>query len=161
MITRDDLDKALQGEDPPLGHPLSLTELGRALAFHRRGTAKGQPYRKQTIDLYRRQPHLQGEDFEEAFLSWRAAMRLKLAEFRLRVNHLDELLDEVQYVQQLGEGEPKALLVIGELPPQTLISVNGIAKLVACRAELRLCACGRWFVPRAWNHKRCTPGCRG
>lgn len=161
MILPDDIEKALRGEDPPLGYTLSLAELGKALAPHRRGPAAGQPYRKQTIALYRQRPETQGADFVEAFLSWRAAMRAKLKQFRLRVNDLDELLSEVEYVQQVGDGAPKTLLIVAELPPQSLVSVNGIAKLVLCRAEPRLCACGTWFIPRAWNHRRCTPRCRG
>lgn len=161
MIPAEDIAKALRGEDPPLGRALSLAELGKALAAHRRGPAAGQPYRKQTIALYRQRPETQGADFEEAFLSWRAAMRAKLKQFRLRVNDLDELLSEVEYVQQVGDGAPKALLVVAELPPGALVSVNGTAKLVLCRAEPRQCACGAWFIPRAWNHRRCAPRCRG
>ncbi len=51
--------------------------------------------------------------------------------------------------------------VIGEPPPGHLLAVHqGTVAVVLCRSEIRQCACGVWFVPRSWNHRRCQPDCQ-
>lgn len=51
--------------------------------------------------------------------------------------------------------------VIGEPPPGHLLAVHqGTVAAVLCRSEIRQCACGVWFVPRSWNHRRCQPDCQ-
>lgn len=162
MITTAQIDAALGGKDPDLGHALTGAELGKRLAPHRRGRYAGQPFTRAAISLYRKDAGQQSADFEEAFLSWRAAERLRQSELRLRLNDLtvDELLGEQGYVAQLGDDPVKVIVAVGQLPPGTLISVNGTAKAVLCAAEVRQCACGRWFVARSWNQRRCRRDCK-
>jgi len=158
MIDPSLIAAALAGANPALGHRLTAGELGRRLAPHRRGRYAGQPFTKQAISLYSLRPDQQSADFAEAFTSWRAAETLRQEQLRVRVNGLtaDELLAETGYVQQIGNDPVKALLAIGQLPAHTLISVNSTATAVECTASLRACQCGQWFVPRTWNHARCT-----
>lgn len=159
MIPPADLRKALSGEDPE-GTPISLSELGRRLAPHRRNGHHGEPYRKQTIAIYIGDPDRQGPDFEEAFLSWRAAERAHLTDLRTRYANLEDLLREAPYIVQLGDGPAQALLVIGQLPAGTLIQAgDALPHIVVNRAPIRQCACGQWFVTRSWNQKRCAPDC--
>lgn len=64
---------------------------------------------------------------------------------------------EVVDVVTLSPGQQ----VVGEPPPGHLLAVHqGTVEAVLCKAELRQCACGVWFVPRSWNHRRCQPGCK-
>lgn len=64
---------------------------------------------------------------------------------------------EVSDVVTLSPGQQ----VVGETPPGHLLAVHqGTVEAVLCKAELRQCACGVWFVPRSWNHRRCQPGCK-
>lgn len=52
--------------------------------------------------------------------------------------------------------------VIGEPPAGHLLAVHqGAVEAVLCRAEIKQCACGVWFVQRSWNQRRCRPGCPG
>lgn len=159
MITPTDLRKALAGDDPP-GKPISLAELGRRLGAHRRNGHAGEPYRKQTIAGYIAEPEKQGADFEEAFLSWRAAERSRRAYLQARFGNLEDLISEAPYIVQLGHGPAQALLVIGALPPGTLIITDGpIPSTVTCRAEIAVCPCGQHFVKRTPRHRWCSPDC--
>lgn len=159
MITPTDLRKALAGEDP-IGKPLSLAELGRRLGVHRRNGHAGEAYRKQTIAIYIETPSKQGTEFEEAFLSWRAAERLHQERLRTRYGHLRDLLDELPYIIELGDGEAERLFVVRQLPPGTLIITDGpIPSTVTCRAEIVVCPCGQHFVKRTPRHRWCSPDC--
>lgn len=161
MIPPTDIRNALLGGDPP-GKPLSLAELGRRLAAHRRNGHAGEAYRKQTIAIYLAEPEKQGPDFGEAFLSWRAAERLHQEGLRTRYGHLRDLLDELPYIVELGDSPAVALLVIGQLPPGALIEVGDpVPSIVVNRADIRQCACGARFVARSWNQRRCAPDCKG
>lgn len=163
MIPPADLQQALSGNFPPTGRPLSLAELGRRLAPHRQGAASGQPYRKQTIAMYLAAPEKQGPDFEQAFLSWRAAEVLRQQNIRTRYNGIQGLLDELPHVVELGDGDPQALFVLRQLPPGALIDPTGPApSILLNRSPIRTCpACNRRFIARSWNHRRCGPDCPG
>jgi hypothetical protein len=162
MISPEMIDRALDGIWPPLGHAISAGELGSRLGPHRRGRFPGRSFTKQAISLYRREPGQQSEDFGEAFVSWTAAEVARQEHLRVRLNGLwvDELLAETGYVQQVGDGQGKTLVLVGELPEGMLIRVNGTAQAVECAAEIGLCGCGQLFVRRSWNH-RCCRRCRG
>jgi hypothetical protein len=152
---------ALEGQAPALGHPISAEELGRRLAEHRRGRFPGTPFGRAAISLYKVHPQEQSEDFQNAFRSWAAAESLRQAKLRVRFGGLtvDDLLNETGYVQQLGADPVKALIAVGELPAETLISVNGAASVIECTAEIGMCECGQKFVRRSWNQVRCK-ACR-
>lgn len=157
MISPAAIENALQGRQPPLGHPISLADLGERLAPHRRGRYPGQSFTKAAISLYKLHPEQQSEDFAEAWRSWVASATLRSDELRVRYNDLtvDEILGEIGYIQQLGADPVKALIAVGQLPPGTLIAVNGAATAIECTAEIAVCACGQRFVKRAWNARRC------
>lgn len=53
----------------------------------------------------------------------------------------------------------RALILVGQLPPGTLVSVNGHVDAVECTAEVVVCGCGQRFVRRSWNQRRCA-ACR-
>lgn len=155
------IEKALCGQNPALGHSLSAGELGERLGPHRRGRYPSQAFTRAAISLYRLHPEQQSADFVEAFRSWVAAETLRQDQLQVRSNGMtvDELLGESGYVQQLGADPVRALLLVGQLPPGTLISVNGHASAIECTAEIAICACGQKFVKRSWNQRRCA-ACR-
>ena len=161
MIPPETITAALAGVQPALGHPLTAGELGRRLAPHRRGRYPGRAFTRAAISLYRRQPAQQSPDFVAAFRSWSAAETLRQARLRVRFAGLtvDELLSESGYVQQLGADPVRAILAVGQLPPQTLLRVDEHAAVVECTAALGVCACGQQFVKRSWNQRRCA-ACR-
>lgn len=161
IISPGAIEKALSGEYPAVGHPLSAGELGERLGPHRRGRYPGQAFTRAAISLYKLHPEQQGADFVEAFRSWVAAETLRQARLRVRANGMtvDELLGEAGYVQQIGDDPVRALILVGQLPPGTLISVNGTAKAIECTAEIAICACGQHYVRRSWNQRRCA-ACR-
>lgn len=161
IITPTAIENALQGQNPPLGHPISAGDLGERLAPHRRGRYPGQAFSRAAISLYRRHPDQQSPDFVEAFRSWTAAETLRQDQLRVRFAGLtvDELLGESGYIQQIGDDPVRALILVGQLPPGTLISVNGTAKAIECTAEISVCACGQHYVKRVWNQRRCS-ACR-
>lgn len=165
MIPPADLRKALSGDDPPIGRPLSLSELGRRLAAHRQGMAAGQPYRKQTIAIYLETPGKQGPDFEEAFLSWRAAERMRQQGLHVRYENgmtVDEMIDEAGQVIQLGDNPVAYILVIGQLSPNAIIIPNSAPRVILSNITPRRCLiCNREFLPRSWNHRRCGQDCPG
>lgn len=156
--------QALAGENPPLGHRLTQAELGERLAAHRQGRYPGQPFTKQAISLYTRDPGQQSPDFMQAFRSWTLAETQRQAELRLLADDMtvDELLQESSgRVVQVGASPAVAVVVIGQLPPGALIAADGgVPHLVLNRSEVRRCACGQWFVARSWNQRRCQPGCK-
>jgi hypothetical protein len=160
-IAPEAIAAALAGVQPPLGHPLPAAQLGRRLAPHRRGRYAGRPFTRAAISLYRRRPEQQSPDFVAAFRSWAAAETLRQARLRVRFAGLtvDELLSESGYVQQLGADPVRAILAVGQLPPQTLLRVDEQAAVVECMAALGICACGQQFVKRSWNQRRCA-ACR-
>lgn len=151
------IETALQGQNPPLGHPITAAELGERLAAHRRGRYPGTPFTRAAISLYKLHPEQQSPDFVEAWRSWYAAETLRQNQLRVRTNGMtvDELLGESGYIQQIGADPVRALILVGQLPPGTLISVNGHAAAIECTAEIGRCACGQEFVKRSWNQKRC------
>ncbi len=158
IVSRESFEMALSGQKPALGHTLTAEELGQRLAQHRRGRYPGQPFTKQAMSLYRLHPEQQSADFVEAFRSWFAAETLRQEKLRLRVNGttIDELLSEAGYVQQVGDDPVKAILAVGQLPPHSLIHVNGTASVVEFTGQIERCACGTLFAKRAWNQKRCS-----
>ena len=155
------IEKALSGQNPALGHSLSAGELGERLGSHRRGRYPGQAFTRGAISLYRLHPEQQSADFVEAFRSWAAAETLRQDQLRVRANGMtvDELLGEAGYIQQIGADPVRALLLVGQLPPGALISLNGHASAIECTAEIADCACGQKFVKRSWNQRRCA-ACR-
>ena len=161
MIPPETITAALAGVQPALGHPLTAGELGRRLAPHRRGRYPDRAFTRAAISLYRRQPAQQSPDFVAAFRSLSAAETLRQARLRVRFAGLtvDELLSERGYVQQLGADPVRAILAVGQLPPQTLLRVDEHAAVVECMAALGVCACGQQFVKRSWNQRRCA-ACR-
>ena len=161
MIPSETITAALAGVQPALGHPLTAAELGRRLAAHRRGRYPGRAFTRAAISLYRRHPAQQSPDFVAAFRSWSAAETLRQAQLRVRFAGLtvDELLSEGGYVQQLGADPVRAIIAVGQLPPQTLLRVDEQAAAVECMAALGVCACGQQFVKRSWNQRRCA-ACR-
>ena len=161
MIPPETIAAALAGVQPALGHELAAAELGRRLAAHRRGRYPGRAFTRAAISLYRRHPAQQSPDFVAAFRSWSAAETLRQAQLRVRCTGLtvDELLSEGGYVQQLGADPVRAIIAIGQLPPQTLLRVDEQAAVVECTAALGVCACGQQFVKRSWNQRRCA-ACR-
>lgn len=162
MISPVAISAALAGQDPDLGHPITAGELGDRLGPHRRGRYPGQAFTKAAISLYRLHPEQQSSDFVEAWVSWTAAERLRQNRLRVRINGMtaDEMLGEMGYVQQVGDDPVRALIAVGQLPPGALIAVNGHARIIECTAEIGVCvACGREFVRRSWNQRRCR-GCR-
>lgn len=161
MISPTAIENALQGRQPPLGHPISLSDLGERLAPHRRGRYPGRPFTKAAISLYKLHPEQQSEDFTAAWRSWVASATLRSDELRVRYNDLtvDELLGETGYLQQLGADPVKAIIAVGQLPPGALIAVNGVAAAIENTAEIAVCACGQHFVKRSWNARRCQ-ACR-
>ena len=164
-ITPAALSAALSGENPPIGHRLTQAELGERLAPHRLGRYPGQPFTKQAISLYARDPGQQSPDFVQAFRSWLLAETQRQQELRLLADGMtvDELLQESGgRVVQVGASPAVAVVVVGQLPAGTLIAVDGaIPRVVINRSEVRSCACGAWFVARSWNQRRCQPGCKG
>ncbi len=161
MIAPETIAAALAGVQPDLGHPVVAAELGRRLAPHRRGRYAGRAFTRAAISLYRRHPEQQSPDFVAAFRSWSAAETLRQARLRVRFAGLtvDELLSEGGYVQQLGADPVRAIIAIGQLPPQTLLRVEEQAAVIECTAALGVCACGQQFVKRSWNQRRCA-ACR-
>lgn len=157
IISPADINLALNGENPPIGHPLSAAEIGERLAPHRRGRYPGQAFTRAAISLYKNKPEQQSADFIEAWRSWIAAEVLRQDRLRVRMNGMtaDEMLAETGYIQQLGEDPVHALIAVGQLPAGTLLRVNGTAAAVECAAEIATCSCGQLFVRRAWNHARC------
>lgn len=158
IITPQAIEKALSGESPALGHPLSATEIGERLAVHRRGRFPGRPFTRQAISLYKRDPTQQSDDFVEAWHSWVAAETTRQVQLRVRMNGMtaDEMLTETGYVQQVRDDPVKALIAVGQLSPASLIHVNDVAAVIECTAEIAVCACGRRFVRRSWNSRRCS-----
>lgn len=161
MISPGAIERALSGEYPAVGHPLSAGELGERLGPHRRGRYPGQAFTRAAISLYKLHPEQQSADFVEAFRSWVAAETLRQDQLRVRANGMtvDELLGEAGYVQQIGDDPVRALILVGQLPPGTLVSVNGHVDAVECTAEVVVCGCGQRFVRRSWNQRRCA-ACR-
>lgn len=162
QVTSEDIRRALAGEDPPTGVKLTQDQLGRQLAAHRRGDLPGQPYRRASISLYLKDPGKAGPDFAEAFNSWRSAARAQQPLLRLRFDTdmtLREMVEEMPAVVQLGDGPMRTLLLLGDLPENQLLKVNGSGELVVCNAEFGECSCGAIFVKRAHNHRWCSPGC--
>lgn len=158
VITPDAIEKALRGEVPDLGHPVSAGELGERLGPHRRGRYPGQGFTRAAISLYKNHPEQQSDDFVEAWRSWFAAETVRQDKLRVRFGGLtaDEMLQETGYVQQVGDDPVKALIAVGQLPPGSLVHVNGTAAVVECSAEIVPCGCGRLFVKRQWNQVRCS-----
>lgn len=158
VITPGAIEKALKGEVPALGHAISAGELGERLGPHRRGRYPGQAFTRAAISLYKNHPEQQSADFVEAWRSWVAAETLRQDQLRVRMNGMtaDEMLGETGYVQQIGADPVKALIAVGQLPAGTLIHVNGVASAVECSAEIATCGCGRLFVKRSWNSRRCS-----
>lgn len=158
MISPTAIEQALSGQNPPIGHPLTASELGERLAPHRRGRYPGTPFGRAAISLYKLHPHQQSDDFIEAFRSWTASELLRQDKLRVRMNGMtaDEMLSETGYIQQLGADPVRALIAVGQLPPSTLISVDGTAKVIECTAEIAVCACGVHYVKRSWNQRRCA-----
>jgi hypothetical protein len=148
---------ALSGEIPSIGHAITAAELGERMAAHRRGRYPSTPFGRAAISLYRLHPDQQSPDFVEAFHSWTEAEMLRQDQLRVRMNGMtaDELLGETGYIQQIGDDPIKALIAVGELPPHTLISVNGTAKAIECMAAIAVCDCGQHYVKRSWNQRRC------
>lgn len=157
MISPAAITEALQGTNPPLGHPMTAGELGKRLASHRRGRHPGEPFTRAAISLYKLHPDEQSPDFEEAFRSWFAAETLRQDRLRVRLNGttVDELLAEAGYVVQVGADPVKAIIAVGQLPEGTLLSVNGTAQAIESTAPIVRCGCGSLFVARAWNARRC------
>ena len=151
------IERALSGDYPAVGHPLSAGELGERLGPHRRGRYPGQAFTRAAISLYRLHPEQQSADFVEAWRSWVAAEVTRQDQLRVRANGMtvDELLGEAGYVQQIGDDPVRALILVGQLPAGTLISVNGHVDAVECTAEVVVCGCGVRFVRRSWNQRRC------
>ena len=158
IIAPGAIEKALRGEFPDLGHAISAGELGARLGPHRRGRYPGQAFTRAAISLYRLHPEQQSADFVEAWRSWVAAESTRQEHLRVRYNGMtaDEMLSETGYIQQVGEDPVKALIAVGQLPAGWLISVNGTASAVECMAEIGTCGCGRRFVRRSWNQRRCS-----
>jgi hypothetical protein len=158
IISHTAITQALSGENPPLGHSLTAAELGKRLAPHRRGRYAGVPFTRAAISLYKQHPGEQSPDFVEAWRSWIAAETTRQDQLRVRYNDLtvDELLGETGYLQQLGPDPVRAIIAVGQLPPGTLISVNGTATAIECTADISTCECGQKFVRRSWNHRRCA-----
>lgn len=158
MISPGEIERALSGDYPPLGHPISAGELGERLGPHRRGRYPGQAFTRAAISLYKNKPEQQSPDFVEAWRSWIAAEVLRQDQLRVRMNGMtaDEMLGEMGYVQQIGADPVRALVAVGQLAPGTLISVNGHARAVECTAEIVVCGCGQEFVRRSWNQRRCA-----
>jgi hypothetical protein len=158
VITPDAIEKALRGEVPDLGHAISAGELGERLGPHRRGRYPGQAFTRAAISLYKNHPEQQSDDFVEAWRSWFAAETTRQTQLRVRMNGMtaDEMLQETGYVQQIGDDPVKALIAVGQLPPGTLLHVNGVAAAVECGAEIVRCECGTLFVKRSWNSRRCS-----
>lgn len=152
------IEKALRGEVPDLGHPLSAGELGERLGPHRRGRYPGQAFTRAAISLYKKHPEQQSADFVEAWRSWFAAETTRQTQLRVRMNGMtaDEMLAETGYVQQVGDDPVKALIAVGQIPTGWLIHVNGTAAAVECGAEIVRCECGTLFVKRSWNSRRCS-----
>lgn len=157
IISPTAIEQALSGQTPPIGHPLTAAELGERLAVHRRGRYPGTAFTRAAISLYKLHPEQQSSDFVEAWRSWIAAETLRQEHLRVRMNGMtaDEMLSETGYIQQLGDDPVRALVAVGQLPPGTLISVNGTAKAIECTAEIAVCACGQHYVKRSWNQRRC------
>jgi hypothetical protein len=157
-ISPETIEKALRGEVPAVGHPLSAGELGERLGPHRRGRYPGQAFTRAAISLYKTHPEQQSADFVEAWRSWFAAETTRQVDLRVRMNGMtaDEMLSETGYIQQVGEDPVKALIAVGHLPAGWLIHVNGVASAVECTAEIVACGCGRRFVRRSWNQQRCS-----
>ena len=158
MVSPAAIEKALRGEMPDLGHPVSAGELGERLGPHRRGRYPGQAFTRAAISLYKTHPEQQSADFVEAWRSWYAAETTRQAGLRVRMNGMtaDEMLQETGYVQQIGADPVKALIAVGQLPAGSLIHVNGVASVVECTAEIVRCECGGLFVKRSWNSRRCS-----
>ena len=156
---------ALSGENPPIGHRLTQAELGQRLALHRQGRYPGMPFTKQAISLYLHDPAQQSPDFVHAYRSWVMAETQRQVELTLVVDGMtvDELLVEsAGRVVQLGDSPAQTVLVIGLLPTGALIDPDGdVPGIVLNRARIQRCVCGRRFVVRSWNHKKCGPDCPG
>lgn len=161
IISSTAIETALSGQNPPLGHPISAGELGERLAAHRRGRYPGAPFTRAAISLYKLHPEQQSPDFVEAWRSWYAAETLRQDQLRVRTNGMtvDELLGESGYIQQIGADPVRALILVGQLQPGALISVNGHVDAIENTAPIETCACGQRYVKRTWNQRRCS-ACR-
>src|SRR5690606_12753990 len=161
MISPNDLVDALEGKFPKRDHALTYEELGKALAPHRKGRYPGTPFGRSYISnlIAGRQPIT--KDFQDAFLSWRRAEIERLDGFRsYNVDGLgiDELLQEVGQIQEIGEGPIKGLFIYRSIHPE-LIRLNGLGHPIQYNGEYRRCAwnnCNIEFIPRSWNHIVCN-----
>lgn len=165
MVSSDDIKKAVEGKNPKRDHQLSYGELGSRLASHRKGRFPGRPFGRAYISNLVNGQQPITKDFEDAFLSWRAAEIQRLDDFRA-INvagmGIDDLLQEAERIQQLGDGTPERLLLIGRDHP-THVRLNGVAREFVWGGEERNCEwkkCRKLYGVRSWNQRWCSSACR-